>query len=477
VPSESPLRGVRRAVGTVRFRVTALATLLTAAVLVVGAVLLVNEQQSQLTENLDDRLRQRANDVSALVRNEDLPDQLAGDTDEDLASQVVDQDGDVVVQSSIIKSDRPIATLPPDESSELRTFERVPVDDGPFRVLSRRVRAQGDDLVINVAGSLDDIHESTTSLESALRVAIPIVIVVFAALIWWLVGRTLRPVEAIRAEVARIGGKDLDHRVPQPPGENEIARLARTMNEMLDRLEDATRRQERFVADASHELRSPLTRIRSELEVDVAHPDRADLRETQRSLLEETVELQRLVDDLLYLAQTDAGAGVDVMTPVDLDDVVLRQARRLREDGRINVDISGVSAAQIEGDADQLNRAIRNLAENASRHARSQVAFTLAETGHTATLTVSDDGPGIPPDQRERVFERFTRLDESRTKDEGGTGLGLAITRDIIERHGGSIAIDPAHSPGTQFVITLPFAGHPRPPDLRRRARRPATSA
>jgi signal transduction histidine kinase len=287
-------------------------------------------------------------------------------------------------------------------------------------------------------------------------VAIPAVALFIAALVWWLVGRTLRPVESIREEVATIGGTDLHRRVPQPKGGDEIARLARTMNGMLDRLEDATERQQQFVADASHELRSPLTRIRSELEVDLAHPETADLAATHESVLDETVGLQRLADDLLALARRDAGATAERREAVDLDDIVLRQARRLRADGRVGVGIAGVSAAQVQGDPDQLTRALRNLADNAARHAASAVDFTLSERDGVAILTVVDDGPGIPPEEQQRVFERFTRLDDARTAGDGGTGLGLAITRDIIGRHGGEIRIDPDHRPGTRFLITIP---------------------
>jgi signal transduction histidine kinase len=228
------------------------------------------------------------------------------------------------------------------------------------------------------------------------------------------------------------------------------------MNAMLDRVESATARQQRFAADASHELRSPLTRIRAELEVDLAHPEQADLAATHRSVLEDATQLQRLVDDLLHLARVDAGAVSNRREPVDLDDIVLRDARRLRADGRVQIDISGVSAAQLRGDADELARAVRNLTDNAVRHATSTVTLTLAEHGGRAVLTVADDGPGIPPAEQERIFERFARLDDARNADTGGTGLGLAITRDIVERHHGTIEIDSDHAPGARFRITLP---------------------
>jgi signal transduction histidine kinase len=244
--------------------------------------------------------------------------------------------------------------------------------------------------------------------------------------------------------------------VPEPAGDDEIARLAHTMNEMLGRLEDAIARQQRFVADASHELRSPLTRIRTELEVDLAGSDSADLRATHESMLEEVVSLQQLVDDLLHLARADAAAGRERTEPVDLDDLVLREARRVRATGRVEADISGVTAAEVVGDPKQLTRAIRNLVDNAERHAAGRMKLTLAEVDGATLLTVSDDGPGIPAGEHERVFERFGRLDEARTRGTGGTGLGLAITREIIERHGGTITVDSSDRNGARFIVRFP---------------------
>jgi signal transduction histidine kinase len=375
-------------------------------------------------------------------------------------SQVVGPDGSVVAAGASIAGAPPLVEPPPSGRREvLRTVDELN-NDGAFRVLSRRVDTAGGPIVVHVAGSLDDVRDSTRVLATSLAVAIPLLLVVLAVLIWWLVGRTLSPVEAMRTEVAEIGATGLHRRLPQPDGDDEIARLATTMNAMLDRVEHATQRQHRFVADASHELRSPLTRMRTELEVDIAHPDRADLEATHRSILEETTHLQRLVDDLLQLARADAlGTTADGgrREPVDLDDIVLRDARRLRADSRVQVDLTAVSAAQVPGDPDQLTRAVRNLIDNAARHASTTVTLALAEHDHTAILTVADDGPGIPPEEHERAFERFTRIDDARSASTGGTGLGLAITRDIIERHGGSIRIEAEHSPGTRFTVILPL--------------------
>jgi signal transduction histidine kinase len=223
------------------------------------------------------------------------------------------------------------------------------------------------------------------------------------------------------------------------------------MNAMLGRLQESAERQRRFVADASHELRSPLARMRAELEVDRAHPGSADPAATSASVLDETVRLQQLVDDLLLLARGDAGALDAVRTaPVDVDAVVERLVADRREH-EPPIDTRGVTPVQLSADEAQLRRAVGNLLDNAVRHARGAVSVTLAERDGDAVLTVADDGPGIPADERERVFERFTRLDDARSAD-GGAGLGLAIARDIAERHGGTLTLED----GSRFVLRLP---------------------
>jgi signal transduction histidine kinase len=288
-------------------------------------------------------------------------------------------------------------------------------------------------------------------------VAVPVSSAVLAGLIWWLVGRVLRPVEAMRAEVDRISASRLDRRVPLPTTTDEVARLAATMNAMLDRLARSSERQRRFVADAAHELRSPLARIRAELEVDTAHPSSADLATTHASVLAQTGVLQRLVDDLLLLARGDAGALTVQPRPLDLDDVVERAAEARR--GSRPIDTRKVRPVQVAGDEAQLARAVGNLLDNAVRHARTGVAVAL-DVGPqgTVALTVADDGPGIPAEAREAVFERFTRLDDARSADDGGAGLGLAIARDIARRHGGDLTVVDAGRGGARFLLTLPVA-------------------
>jgi signal transduction histidine kinase len=455
---------------TVRFRITAVAALAVAVVLAGTGVALVVTQRRVLTENLDETLGSRADAIAAELAAGGRPDRapLADVADDDGIAQVVGPGGEVVAASRAAAGDRPVAEAPARDRA-VRTVARVTSDaDGPYRVVSVRVTAPGGPFVVHVAAPTDDIRDSTALLTRSLAVALPAATLLLAVVVWWLVGRTLRPVEAIRREVAAIGATGLDRRVPVPAGDDEVARLARTMNAMLDRIEDGAARQQRFVADASHELRSPLARIRSEIEVDLAHPATADPAATGRSVLDETVGMQRLVDDLLVLARADAGAGPGApgraAVPVDLDDVVSRHVRRVRADGRVAVDGRGVGAAQVVGDREALGRAVGNLLDNAVRHAASTVTVTVGEEGDEAVVAVADDGPGIAPERREEVFERFTRLDGARAAG-GGAGLGLAIAREIVAGHGGTLVVDPDHHPGARLVIRLPAApGAASPP-------------
>jgi signal transduction histidine kinase len=447
--------------GTVRARLTALAALTVLAVLVVAGVLLVAQQRNVLTEALDEGLGQRAVELQAL--RDDVPATLTGLGEDDTMAQVV-VDGVVVASSPNVAGLDPVVTRSrPGE--RITTVDGLPHEDSRFRLVS--LASDDGRRVVLVAGSLDDIDESVATLSRSLLALVPAVAIGVGVLVWWLVGRTLGPVEAIRAEVAHIGGSDRSRRVPVPSGDDEVARLARTMNDMLQRMEDVSRRQQQFLADASHELRSPLTRMRAGLEVDLAHQGDADLVATHRSVLEEAVGLQRLAEDLLLVAREDAGAGLAGEELVALGELVGQVARRLPARDGVRLDLAGVEPAQVRGDRDALARALGNLADNAVRHAATTVWWTLTAQDGTATLAVVDDGPGVPEADRERIFERFARVDEARSAGAGGAGLGLAIARDIVERHGGHLVLAPetghdgaatASGRGARFVVTLPLA-------------------
>jgi signal transduction histidine kinase len=224
---------------------------------------------------------------------------------------------------------------------------------------------------------------------------------------------------------------------------------------MLDRLEDAAARKRRFLADASHELRSPLTGIRSQLEVDLAHPARADWQATERDLLEQTLHMQRLVDDLLDIASLDEPPVSAEHDLVDVDEIVLAEVRRITTRGKVIVDARKVTAAQVTGDTDALGRAIRNLLDNAERHATRTVKIAVREEGPNVQISVSDDGPGVAEQDRSRIFERFARADSARSRSQGGSGLGLSIARDIVEAHNGTLTLAEAER-GATFMIDLP---------------------
>ncbi|WP_164836163.1 HAMP domain-containing sensor histidine kinase [Actinacidiphila soli] len=264
----------------------------------------------------------------------------------------------------------------------------------------------------------------------------------------------------MRAEAAEITGSDLHRRIPEPVGQDEIGRLARTLNSMLGRLESSAARQRRFVADASHELRTPLTSIRTSLEVGLAHPDRAPWPELAERAVTETSRLQHLVDALLLLARYDDSALLNRREHLDLAALAREVVAAVPSDVPVEVQLD--AAVHMAGDPGQLNRLVRNLLDNAVRHARTKVSVTVTTDGpHTALIEVADDGPGIPTADHERVFDRFVRLQSARTRHHGdatGTGLGLSIARDITTAHGGSITLaDTPGGPGARFVVRLPI--------------------
>jgi signal transduction histidine kinase len=442
---------------TLRFRLTALATVVVAVVLALTAVVLLLVQHRQLTAGLDASLTQRADTLTAAFADGIEVAHVAGDT-QDRAVQLVGPDGGVLARTANLAGVPPLPGPPDGTGQVIRTRRDLPLEDDAYRVLTRSVDTAAGPAVLHVAEASGDLGDAMGVLTVSLAVTLPAVVALLAAMIWWLTGRALGPVEAIRAEVESITTAGSGHRVPVPVREDEIGDLATTMNRMLDRISDADERQRRFVADAAHELRTPLTRIRTTVEVDLAHPSRSDPPATNRTIREEAVALQGLIDDLLFLARSDAGHRSDHRETVDLDDIVMAEIRRQRITTTMRIDATGLGAACVEADPGHLTRAVRNLLDNATRHARSTVTVTLTERDGGIELTVTDDGPGVPPPHRDRIFDRFTRVDDARTSDDGGTGLGLAITKDIVTNHGGTIGYDTMWEHGARFVVVLPAA-------------------
>jgi signal transduction histidine kinase len=260
--------------------------------------------------------------------------------------------------------------------------------------------------------------------------------------------------------VADISASDLTERVPVPDSRDEIAALAVTMNEMLARIEAGHAAQQRFVGDASHELRSPLTTIISALEVAVTHPELLDADLATGTLIPEAQRMKALIDDLMLLARADERGLTVANDDVDLDDLATAEVERLRRETSLDVR-ADISPARLTGDAEALSRVLRNLLDNAARHASSRVEVDLRPAGGFVLVGVADDGPGIPAVDRSRVFDRFVRLDQDRSRNAGGTGLGLAIVREIVVAHGGTVSIDDRVGGGTVVSLQLPLAWAP----------------
>ncbi|MFI7121700.1 ATP-binding protein [Amycolatopsis sp. NPDC049868] len=306
------------------------------------------------------------------------------------------------------------------------------------------------------ARDAEQVDEGVEATAYALLLAVPGLLAGIAAIAWVLVGRALRPVEIIRARVAEITASELDNRVPEPSTQDELGRLAKTMNEMLERLQVAHERQRRFVGDAAHELRSPLAAMTTRIEVGLAHPDGTDWVELGRQVHHQAARLTALAEALLILARTDS--GVDDREWVDLDEVVLAEAESVRARARVSVELSPFSAVRVRGRPHDLRAVVRNLLDNAERHARRSIVVGLRRADGHAELVVSDDGDGIPAADRERVFERFLRLHDARDRDRGGAGLGLAIVRDVATGHGGRAWVaDTDH--GAELHVRLPLTG------------------
>jgi signal transduction histidine kinase len=395
--------------GPIRWRTTWTAVVVAGAALVVAGIALVLTLRHTLTEQVREDALLRAEEVAGAVGAGDRPPLSVGDA-EDVVIQVVRPDGSVAESSSNVAGEPAIADLDDGDSDVVRT----PVDDGDYLVVAVGVEGADGGTVL-VGRSLDDVAETTRIVALALLVGVPLVLLVVGATTWRLVG----PV--------------------------------------LTRAERADRRQRQFVSDASHELRSPIAAIRQHAEVALAHPLRRPVTDLATPVRAEAMRLQELVEDMLLLARVDERALRLERQPVDVDDLVLDEIRRLRSTSLVRVDGSGVGAGRVSGDPRMLARVLRNAGDNAARHARMSLALAVStdRTGWVEVV-VDDDGAGIAAADRTRVFERFVRLDDARARDGGGSGLGLAIVAEVIAAHGGTVAFDESPLGGARLRIRLP---------------------
>ena len=440
----------------VRGFTTLAATAAVAVVLALAGFALTVLLRTELTAGVDTSVRDRALDVSALVNAHTLTSVVPVAQDEGSLVQVLDDGGRVIASSGNIDGEAALAR--PSASPRLITTASLPIGAGArYRILVQPAGPPSTGRTVVVALSLGPTDRAVESAARLLWEALPVVLALTALVTWLGVGRALAPVERIRQKTATIGAGDLSQQVPLPRTRDEVYRLAETMNAMLARIERSTERQRRFVADASHELRSPLANMQALLEVAGARQNLDLWQETGADLQTEHGRMRRLVEDLLLLARLDGQIPL-AHDEVDLDEVVHEEADSLRRHSKLRVVVDPLPALRVRGDAAQLARVVRNLTDNAERYAVATVWLSLRGDGDLAVVRVADDGPGVPPEHRERIFDRFTRLDQARARDRGGSGLGLAISREIAQAHGGSLHLVPPTGPhGAAFEMRLPL--------------------
>jgi len=470
-----PRRRLRWFAG-VRARSTAAAVVVVALALAVGATVFVVLLQRALIAGVQDEATGRAAEVAARVRTQgvaSLGDDLPVTTRGGQLVQVVDPAGTVVASSSDRALRAPLSSARPADGQVMDVrVSRVPLldDDSPYLVVVAGAAWDGSTYRVVVAGPITAQQQSVQTALSLLVLGLPLLVLLVGVATWMLVGRALAPVERMRSRLAAIGGSTVEERLPVPSTDDEIARLAVTMNQMLERLDHAGRTQRRFVADASHELRSPLATLAASVEVARADPTGRSWAELSPVMADEVARMGRLVGDLLLLARVDEHDMRLALHEVDLDDLVDDQVRRLRAHPRLRVE-ADVEPTRVVGDRERLAQVLTNLADNAAVHATGRVRLSLHPAGEGAgdgqsgdnsgaVVVVEDDGPGVPVAERERVFERFVRLDDRRRRASGGSGLGLAIVREVVRAHGGDVRIADAAGGGCRIEVTLP----PAPP-------------
>jgi signal transduction histidine kinase len=446
-----------------------------AAGLTLGAVVLMSALWWGLQRSVDAEVQGTARTVAQMADEGTLPELVPVAGAQEV--QVIDAQGRI--RAASIEADRLVPMLNAQELVAARNGARLFIsgdrigEHGQVRVVAVMAGPSDARLTVLVAKPVADLTQSVHVLRTTLLLVFPILVIGLALLAWRVVGAALRPVEALRRGAEEITGSARAGQLPVPASHDEIHRLAVTLNDMLDRLEAARSRQRAFVADAAHELRSPLANMRTQLEVAQRLADQTDWPAVADDLLADNERLARLVDDLLLLARLDEAAverepgersavdagptpavlpgGSDAGStaarppggrraePVEIGELLSQVAQRYPSPP-VTVTPPG-EPLWTTGEPDALRRVIANLVDNAVRHARTRVVLAADTDGAYHRITVTDDGPGIPAADRERVFGRFTRLDDGRARDAGGSGLGLAIVRQLVRQHGGSVQL------------------------------------
>jgi signal transduction histidine kinase len=464
----------------IRTRLTMLVTVVFAAAVVLGAITVIGYVENRLVETT------RGNAETLLAGYLDNAAQggpivVTVDPAESGVFFYLDADGNQITESQYVEALKRIGPSGGDTAGAERYFSQSgnpppseaadgeqtigisitatpvgPVQDitlfpDTVAVAQRVLFVDETELYIGVANSLQPVTESITAIQAILWIVLPVLAAGVGVLTYVTVGRVLRPVHSITRQTREISATNLSGRVPVPDSRDDIAELATTMNGMLNRLDRAQQRQRQFLADASHELRSPIAASQSQLEVALAHPETADWPTTAKHVLGEQGQLGYLVDGLLALTSIDE-QGAGTVTGVDLGELVREECARPR---RIAISLSIDGDFHVVGNRSQLGRAIRNIIANADQHA-DRITATVRRLRDDVVVQIDDDGPGVPVDQRQRVFDRFTRLDEPRNRNDGGAGLGLAIVHEVVQAHGGEVECTESPLGGARMCIRLP---------------------
>jgi len=441
-------------------RATLLATLMLACALGLGCEGVLELLRTRLEGSRQEIAVARARDLASLAASGDLHSPIAVLDEGTAVAQLVDARRRVAAATANVSPSTPMATFEPvGDRPTARSLDRLTTGpEGRYRVVALPVTVEGLPMEVYVGVGLRTVDHAIGLLSVTLALGLPVLVLAGGLAIWVGVGWALRPVERLRREVADISAGNLHERLSAPRSGDEIDRLAATMNSMLERLETAAATERRFIADASHELRSPLAAIRAQLETARAYPETIDWSAVADDVLADQARVERLVGDLLLLARLDSGDVVPRRAPLTLREVVREELGRRPSGADVAFAAELGASGDTIGDAAQLARMVRNLLDNAERHASAAVTVGVIEQGDELVLRVSDDGPGIAPADRTRIFDRFTRLDDSRLADDGGSGLGLAIVRDIVAAHGGTVAVVDGPA-GACFEARLPVRG------------------
>lgn len=444
---------VRRSISSIRARSTILATVVVLAALIAGSFVILELYEQQLVANLDNTLEQQVADRLQLLESGGSTDVLTTALESEAFVWIGSSDGQVIAQGGGISAvENPVPeVIGKTQTIDLLVEERKPEEVEIERHQLRIASATASTGEVVVAGAeLELIDNTIGELARLFLIAVPVLAALVSVLAWLITGRALRPVAAIQEQAELISGATLTERVPVPDTHDEVQDLAMTVNSMLERIERHDLAIRQFSSDASHELKSPLANIKALVETHSSSDP--SWNSVQRSMTQETDRLGELVDNLLFLA-THQDLRLRSTSSVALDELLFAEAELLSATTELRVDLGSVEPATVIGSANDLGRLVRNLVDNAARHAVERVGFSLGVDQGRTTLVISDDGAGVPVGKRAAVFERFTRLDDARARDAGGTGLGLSIVAQIAEAHGATVRIGDAELGGASFEV------------------------